>query len=65
MLDVLHNTPDTDDVPEIILRAHRELISESELTHAFADADPLALNLATAPYDGPHRGHVGSLLATA
>ena len=40
LLDVLNNTSDTDFVPEVILGAHLELLSESELTHAFADVDP-------------------------
>lgn len=40
LLDVLSHTPDPDNVPEAILGAHLELLSESDLTDAFADVDP-------------------------
>ena len=40
LLDVLNHTPDPDNVPEAILGAHLELLSESDLTDAFADVDP-------------------------
>lgn len=40
LLDVLSHTPDPENVPEAILGAHLELLSESDFTDAFADVDP-------------------------
>jgi hypothetical protein len=40
LLDVLNHTPEPDNVPEAILGAHLELLSESDLTDAFADVGP-------------------------